>query len=76
MLPYAQIQAQLNEAENVRRAAERDYATQQAVARATPRRWYCCLLTRFGQKLVTAGQRLQAHYGEAPAMRPLPKLSH
>jgi hypothetical protein len=68
MMPWSQIQAQLNEAENVRRTAEREYWTQQATANAKPRRWYCCLLTRLGQKMVAAGQSLQARYGETRPM--------
>ncbi len=75
-MPWSQIQAQLNEAENVRRATEREYATQQAVANARPRRWYCCLLTRLGRELVSVGQGLQARYGETRPMQTLPKPSH
>ncbi len=76
MMPWSQMQAQLNEAENLRKTAEREYATQHAVADVKPRRWYCCLLTRLGQKLVAAGQSLQARYGETRPLNPLPKPSH
>ena len=76
MVPWSQIQARLNEADDLRNAAERERWAQQVTVRETPRRWYCCLLTRLGQKLVAVGQTLQAHYGETRPMNPRPKLSH
>ena len=75
-MPWSQIQARQRDAEELRRTAEREYWAKQVTAGATPRRWYCCLMTRLGQKMVTIGQRLQAHYGETQPINPLPKPGH
>ena len=74
--PWSQIQARLNEAEDLRRAAEHEYWAQQVTVSEKPRRWYCCLLTQLGRKMVIAGQGLQARYGETRPLNPAPKPGH